>query len=219
MDAPTARRPLKTREQNWPRQLAFKLVRLGLTPNQISLASAVISAIGAASLLAAAHYRGAMEAVFLIGAAVCIQLRLLCNLLDGLMAVEGGLKTKAGEIFNEFPDRVADVLLLVSAGYAVRGESSYAVELGYLCAIASVVTAYVRVFGGSAGLLQDYCGPMAKQQRMATLTLACILSAAEAIFAMPHRIMCVALLVILVGALFTMVRRTLRIARLLNAQP
>jgi phosphatidylglycerophosphate synthase len=213
-----ARRPLKTREKAWPRALAFRLVRLGLTPNQISVASAVISGIGALALFAAGGWRTRYDAALFVVAAVCIQLRLLCNLLDGLMAVEGGLKTKAGEIFNEFPDRVADILLLVSAGYAVRFDSAGAIELGYLAAIASVVTAYVRVFGGSAGLAQDYSGPMAKQQRMATLTIGCLLSAIETILHWEHHVMLLALGIIFVGSLFTAGRRTVRIARLLNAQ-
>lgn len=100
----------------------------------------------------AANYDGLLKAALFLSAAICIQLRLLCNLLDGLMAVEGGLKTKAGEIFNEFPDRGADILLFLSAGYSVHWDCFGAVQFGYLCAIASVLTAYVRVFGGSAGL-------------------------------------------------------------------
>lgn len=218
MTAETARRPLKVRQRTWPRQLAFALVRRGLTPNQISVASAAISALGAAGLWLAGGWTGRREVIAFLGAAVCIQLRLVCNLLDGLMAVEGRLKTKTGEIFNEFPDRVADVLLLVCAGYSVARDISRSVELGYFCAIASVITAYVRVFGGSAGLTQDYCGPMAKQQRMATLTIACVLSAAETMLGQPHRVMWLALVLILLGSLFTAARRTVRIARLLNAQ-
>ncbi len=207
-----SRRPLKTREKNWPRRLAFALVRLGATPNQMSIASAVISIAGACSLFAAFN-----QPWFFVAAAVCIQLRLVCNLLDGLMAVEGGLKTKTGEIFNEFPDRIADVSLLIAAGYSIfdcRG----AVELGYLCAIGSVVTAYVRVFGGSAGLAQDFCGPMAKQQRMATLTIACLASAIEAWLRWPHRVTLLALAIIFLGSVFTMGRRTRRIAQLLNSR-
>ena len=204
-----ARRPLKTREKTWPRQLAFALVRRGVTPNQMSILSVLLSIAGAVCLFFAVN-----RAVLFIITATCIQLRLLCNLLDGLMAVEGGLKTKTGEIFNEFPDRVADVSLLIAAGYSAH--FNFAIELGYLCAIASVLTAYVRVFGGSAGLKQDYCGPMAKQQRMATLTLACFLSAVEIFLRWPHRIMPLALALIFLGALVTAVRRTLRIAKLLN---
>jgi len=213
-----ARRPLKVREKKWPHRLAFALVRYGLTPNQISVASALISLLGAALVFKSGILFGWYSVTALLLAAVCIQLRLLCNLLDGLMAVEGGLKTKAGEIFNEFPDRIADVALLLGAGYSVASNARTAIELGYLCAILSVLTAYVRVFGGSAGLMQDYCGPMAKQQRMATLTIACVLSAVETIVAFPHRIMFLALSVILVGSIITAVRRTFRIARLLNAR-
>ena len=218
MTAEASRRPLKTREKEWPRRLAFALVRLGLTPNEISMASVALSGVGAACLALSANCDRLPKAALFVGAAVCIQLRLLCNLLDGLMAVEGGLKTKAGEIFNEFPDRVADVMLFLGAGYSMRWAWPGSIELGFLCAIGALLTAYVRVFGGSAGLAQDYCGPMAKQQRMAALTLACLMSAAEAIFLTRHYVMPFALIVIFAGSVFTAVRRTVRIARLLNAR-
>ena len=50
---------------------------------------------------------------------LCVQLRLLCNLLDGMVAVEGGRSSPVGALYNEVPDRVADSLLLVALGYAV----------------------------------------------------------------------------------------------------
>ena len=131
------------------------------------------------------------------------------------MAVEGGKKTKTGEIFNEFPDRVADVVLFVCAGYCVS-YLPWAISLGWACAVGAVLTAYVRVFGGSVGLPQDFCGPMAKQQRMAVLTGACILSVVEILLAWPSRILFVALCIVFAGALATAVRRTIRIANLLN---
>ena len=212
-----SRRPLKTRAKNWPRQLAFALVRLGLTPNQVSVASVFVATVGAAALWLCGRFDGRAEAALFILAAGCIQLRLLCNLLDGLMAVEGGLKTKTGEIFNEFPDRIADVLLLASAGYSVAPDCEYSVALGFLCAIAAVLTAYVRAFGGAAGLAQDFCGPMAKQHRMFALTLACALSAVEVAGAWPHRVMLLALGIIFLGALLTAARRGARIAARLNA--
>ncbi len=86
------------------------------------------------------------------------------------------------------------------------------------CVRSAVLTAYVRGFGGSAGLPQDFCGPMAKQQRMATLTFACILSAAEASLRFEHRFMLLALAIIFGGSLFTAGRRTKRIVQLLNAR-
>jgi phosphatidylglycerophosphate synthase len=215
MDHEVARRPLKSRSANWPRQIAFLLVRKGFTPNQISVTSLLFSLIGGICLWLSPSQSRAFASLFFIATAVCIQLRLVCNLLDGLMAVEGGKKTKAGEIFNEFPDRIADVVLFVCAGFSIYF-LPHAVQLGWACAVAAVLTAYVRVFGGAVGLLQDFCGPMAKQQRMAVLTGACVLSAGERFLAWPPRIMLIALCVVLMGSLITVVRRTLRIAGLLN---
>ena len=100
-----------------------------------------------------------------LAAAACVQLRLICNLLDGMVAIEGGRKSKVGAIYNEFPDRIADTLFLVPLGYAAGVP-----WLGWACALLAALTAYVRVFGGSLGLVQDFSGIMAKQRRMAALT-------------------------------------------------
>jgi phosphatidylglycerophosphate synthase len=45
-----------------------------------------------------------------VATAACIQLRLLCNLLDCMVAIEGGKSAPTGALFNEMPDRFADPL-------------------------------------------------------------------------------------------------------------
>lgn len=145
----------------------------------------------------------------LVAAAAGVQLRLLCNLLDGMLAVEEGLKTKTGEIYNDLPDRVADVLILVGAGYSI-GHLPYGPILGWAAALLAVFTAYVRVLGGSLGLTQRFSGPMAKQHRMFTLTLSTLLAAVEALFALPARAMPAGLAVIAAGSLVTVAGRTQR---------
>ncbi len=87
-------------------------------------------------------------------ALAAIQLRLLCNLLDGMVAVEGGRGSPVGALYNEFPDRVADTLLIVALGYAAG-----AGWLGWAGALAAAFTAYVRVFGGRFGQAQDFAVP------------------------------------------------------------
>ena len=151
---------------------------------------------------------GVRALAFVIGA-VTIQLRLLCNLLDGMLAVEEGFKSKTGDIYNDLPDRVADVLILVGAGYAMR--HAYG-DARMDAAVLAVFTAYVRVLGGSLGMTQHFIGPMAKQHRMFTLTVATLLSAAETMFGMPPRAMPIGLGVIVAGSIVTAVRRTERIA-------
>src|SRR5271167_2346951 len=110
------RRPIKTRSAWWAQAITRALVRLGVSPNQVSVTSVVFALAGAGCFGLEAS--GAAGAWVLLVAAVCIQLRLLANMLDGLIAVEGGRMTKSGELYNEIPDRIADVAFLAAAGYA-----------------------------------------------------------------------------------------------------
>jgi phosphatidylglycerophosphate synthase len=167
-DSESNRRPIAARGSAWAQRTAAALARSSITPNQISAISVLFAAVGAALLAWAPTAAG------LVLCAVCIQLRLICNLLDGMVAMEGGKASPVGKIYNEFPDRIADSLLIVAAGYAC-GHA----WLGWLGALLAALTAYVRVFGGSIGFAQDFRGPLAKQQRMAVLTIACIVGAAE----------------------------------------
>jgi hypothetical protein len=75
MSSELSRRPLKTREKNWPRRLAFRLVAVGLTPNQISLASVSLSGVGAACLALAANQVGLLEAALFVVAAICTKMQ------------------------------------------------------------------------------------------------------------------------------------------------
>lgn len=73
-----------------------------------------------------------------------VQGRLICNLLDGMVAVEGGLRSPVGAVFNDLPDRVSDSLILIGAGYGLAGFITYAPQLGWAAALMAVMTAYVR---------------------------------------------------------------------------
>jgi phosphatidylglycerophosphate synthase len=144
-------------------------------------------------------------------AAACVQLRLVSNLLDGMVAIEGGLKTKTGPIYNEFPDRIADTFFLVPLGYAA-GEP----WLGWASALLAALTAYIRVFGGAVGLVQDFSGVMAKQRRMAALTIGLVAQSAEWFFSPTHWSLLATAVVIAAGSLVTCITRTIRIARALE---
>ena len=171
MNNTEARRPLASRSTRWAATFSTAAVRIGLTADGISVLSLVFAAAGAAGLLW-------LPAPWNLAAcALGIQLRLLCNLLDGMVAIEGGRKSKVGVLYNEVPDRVADSLFIVVLGYAIGIP-----WLGWLGALAAAVTAYIRVLGGTFGLAQDFRGPMAKQHRMAAMTLGCLLGIVEFYF-------------------------------------
>lgn len=204
----TARRPIAARSSAWAIKLSAWLARSGVTPNAISVTSVLFAAIGGLLIFQADHW------LALLGAAVCVQLRLICNLLDGMVAIEGGKKSSVGAIYNEFPDRIADTLFLVPLGYAAGLP-----WLGWACALLAALTAYVRVFGGSLGLAQDFSGVMAKQRRMAALTVGLILQAVLSLFSADLWPLLVTAAVIAAGSLVTCVTRTVAIARKLEQGP
>jgi phosphatidylglycerophosphate synthase len=169
------RRPLAIRAKKWPSKLALFLNKLGFTANGISTLSV---GFGLATLVCLLWqpYQNARLNFFL--AALFIQARLICNLLDGMVAVEGGKKTPTGGLFNEVPDRFCDAFTLVGLGYA-SSNIWFSVELGYVATILAFFTAYIRVLGASLGTASYFNGPQAKQQRMAVCTVALLLTAAS----------------------------------------
>ena len=190
------RRPIKTRSAGWARYVTDQLVKRDFSPNQISVASIAFAFVGIVALNIDNGIAGS------ILCAIGIQLRLLCNLFDGMVAIEGGKKSDIGSLYNEFPDRIADSLLLVGLGYAIGWP-----DLGWCAALFAALTAYVRVFGGSIGLKQSFIGPMAKQHRMAVVTAAALLSVVEALWSGGIWVLTVALWVVAIGSAVTVLRR------------
>ena len=216
---------MKSREKPWAQALAKRAAGAGITPNAISILSIVFALFGAVCLMTASEACCKAAASLLwLGAAACIQLRLLCNLIDGMVAIEGGMKSPTGGLYNEVPDRIADPLLLMAAGYC--GEwvvKLWGVPLGWVAAVLSVTTAYIRALGGTLTGTQSFIGPMAKQHRMAMLTLACLGSIAEVWLRRDGRpaqeVMRAALIVIVIGCIITCWRRLKLIAGELRARP
>jgi phosphatidylglycerophosphate synthase len=204
------RRVLATRNAGWARALAGWLAAADVSPNAVSIASVLFAAAAAAAFVLAPAFDARWRAAGFVFAGACIQLRLLCNLLDGMLAVEHGRKHKNGDIFNDLPDRLADIVILAGAGYAAP-QLAFSPALGWAAAAMAVLTAYVRVLAGSLGLTQHFIGPMAKQHRMFTLTVASLAAAVEAGLSMPARAVPLALVVIVVGSAVTAARRTVRL--------
>jgi phosphatidylglycerophosphate synthase len=214
--APSARRPLKSRDTTWARALARALAERRVAPNHISLLSLAFAGLGALAMLAAQGAGGMGRSALFLAAAACVQLRLLCNLLDGMVAVEGGLGSRSGEIYNDLPDRLADPLLIVPAGYACG--FAWGPELGWIAGLLAILTAYIRMLGGACGLPQDFQGPMAKPHRMATMTIGLAAAAFTVPLGLDGTALALALLAIALGAVWTALRRTRSLAAALEAR-
>ena len=209
------RREIPQRSTSWARAAAAAIGRTGITPNMISSASVVVAALGCAALVGSGwavylHDDG-LRAVLLIIAALMAPLRLLLNMLDGMVAVEGGKRSPVGDLYNEVPDRLADLLFLAGAGYAI-GSIHGGITIGWVTASLAVLTAYVRSLGAAQGLSNHFDGPMAKPRRMWLLMLGCLLSLLEPALLVPMglprgSVLGVVLGVIALGSLATVVIR------------
>ncbi len=201
------RRPLATRGTGWARAVAGWLGRAGISPDAISQASLVAALAAGAGFWAGGGASGAARVALLLGAAVFVQLRLLCNLFDGMVALEGGKAGPAGAFWNEVPDRVADVLILVGAGLGAGAPA-----LGWAAAVMAVATAYLRAMGVTLGQPADFGGPMAKPHRMAVMTAAAILACFEPLFGGPgHVVLRAGLWLVTIGAAVTVLLRARRL--------
>jgi phosphatidylglycerophosphate synthase len=195
------RRPLKSRSTGWAALAAKGAVASGLTPNLISLLGMVVAALGAWAIVA-----GADRPLLLLAGALAVQLRLLANMLDGMVAVEGGKGGPTGMIWNEFPDRVEDSLFLIAAGYA-----SGIAWLGWAAALLAAICAYVRLLGGTLGQPQDFCGPQAKPHRMFVLTVTLVIATYW------YGALVWGLALIVTGTALTIARRLARLSAALRA--
>jgi phosphatidylglycerophosphate synthase len=204
------RRPIAARERNWAKASARTLAAAGISPNAISLAGLVFAITAGFALWSTGQTYGVARVAGFLVAASLIQLRLLCNMLDGMVAIDGGRQSPYGELFNDVPDRFADLAIMIGAGYSLTAIANGR-ELGWIAGVLSVLTAYVRLLGGSMGLRQNFCGPMAKPHRMAVMTVACVLSTIEPLAGLRGQTIALALIVVILGSAVTFVRRTLRI--------
>ena len=206
MTEPQNRRPLKVRSLRIMQAIARKLSGAGLTPNQISIASVVFAAFASICILNISKSESVSAWLMPIIAALFIQCRFLCNLFDGMVAVEGGKGTKSGELFNDIPDRIADAVLLISVGYATT-PLFLADILGWICALLAVMTAYIRTLATAIGAPTRFIGPMAKQHRMAILTIALMFTALESMYTNAFYALYIALIIIMLGCCATVWRR------------
>lgn len=210
------RRPIASREKSWAKKVASALARRGVRPNAVSSASVLFAALAAICIVSTSQNAGHLaDFALFCSAALFIQLRLLCNLFDGMLAVEFKQASPLGPIFNDLPDRPADVLILVACGYI--GGALWMPMLGWTAAALALLTAYTRVLGAAIGAGEHFIGPMAKQHRMAIATIACLLSAVEAAAIWPQRAMATALFLVVIGCVLTVIRRLKLIASDLQA--
>jgi phosphatidylglycerophosphate synthase len=153
-----------------------------------------------------------------IGSILGMQFRLLCNLFDGMVALAGG-RTPAptGELWNDLPDRISDACILIGAGIALT-HLPWGRDLGWFAALLAVMTAYIRQLGRAQGAASCFAGPMAKQHRMAVMTVAALCEAVAVHWGCHGWSLYAGLIVVCVGSAVTCLRRLSLVAGMLRGR-
>lgn len=156
----TNRRPIARTFRATARGAVRLCLRWDIHPDAISYLS-----ILAAAVAAACFWRSQTYPILLIAGPLFCYLRLWLNMLDGMVALESGTASLRGEILNDFPDRVSDVLIFVGVAHSGLAHP----PTGYWAAIAALLTAYVGTLGQAVGVHREFSGLMSKPWRMLVL--------------------------------------------------
>ena len=157
---PSSRRPIAAVFRRTGDAAMRFCVRHGIHPDAISYLSIV-----AALIAAICFWKSGARRWLLIIAPLFCYLRLWFNMLDGMVAFEAGKASRRGEILNDLPDRISDIVIFVGVGHSGLMNPL----IGYWTAIFAVLTSYVGLFGQALGVQRKFGGIMSKPWRMVAL--------------------------------------------------
>lgn len=205
---PTSRRPIADVFRLTAESATALCVRLHIHPDAVSYLS-IVAAVVAAVLF----WQSGRHPLLLLFAPFLCYLRLWCNMLDGMVALASGKASARGEILNDLPDRISDVVIFIGAAHSGWMNPL----IGYWAAIFALLTAYVGMFGQAVGVHREFSGVMSKPWRMVMLhvgawvTLACLWWNGGSVRFGSLTVLDWACLIVIAGCLQTMVIRLKRI--------
>ena len=159
---PKSRRPIADIFRRMARGATDFCVGRGIHPDAVSYSSILISL--AAAMCFWQSWRWPL--LLLIAPGFCY-LRLFLNMLDGMVALSSGKASLRGEILNDLPDRISDVLIFAGVAHCGLNNPLPA----YWAIIFALLTAYVGTLGQAVGVQREFSGIMSKPWRMVTLQI------------------------------------------------
>lgn len=190
---------LKPRFRASLRGVERAVIRHGVRADQVTAAGLACGAGAATAVLLSATSQ-----LWLLWVPALVLARLVCNALDGMIAVDTDRARPIGQVANEFADRIADVCILIAVSWRAGS-----LLLG-ICALALVLLAsYLGTVAQAAGGSRQYVGVMGKADRMILLALA----APVAAFGPAGAVLAAVLGVIATGSAVTIAQRWAAIHR------
>jgi CDP-diacylglycerol--glycerol-3-phosphate 3-phosphatidyltransferase len=159
---------LKPRFQQLLRPLLDGLLRLGVTPNQVTLFAMLLSiAYGLALAF------NPTATLLWAGFPLLMLVRMALNAIDGMLATASGQASRLGALLNEMGDQVSDVALYLPFALAPSVTPSLCVAV----VIAALLAEFAGVLGCLLGVARRFDGPMGKSDRAFGFSVAAIMIA------------------------------------------
>jgi CDP-diacylglycerol--glycerol-3-phosphate 3-phosphatidyltransferase len=176
------------------------LLRLGVTPNAVTVAGTVGVLIGALGFGARGH---------LVWGTVIVTLSALTDALDGAMARMRGQSGKFGALLDSSMDRIADAAVFGAVVYYLSGEGNPygGMVAAIICLALGQVVSYVKARAQSLGLNADV-GIAERLERLIIVGIGGLLGGAGLEWGLPAALWFLAVL-----SLITVLQRLIHAAR------
>lgn len=160
---------LKPRFQALLRPLVRRLFALGVTANQVTLATCAISVALGVGLYLQFAARPPVEGDPRLGLFLCLPLwwflRMALNAVDGMLAREFGQQSRLGAYLNELTDVIADAALVAPFALVTPFAPVWVATFAVLAGLSEFAGALGVGIGGE----RRYDGPMGKSDRALVL--------------------------------------------------
>ena len=147
---------LKPAFQNRLRPMVQTLARMGVVPNQITLAALLLSMAAGAALIMFPRNAPVLLAIPLVMFA-----RMMLNAMDGMLAREHHMQTVTGGLLNELCDVLSDCALYLPFVFVLPEAAAWVV----MFTVFAVLTEFAGVLAQALGAARRYDGPMGKSDR------------------------------------------------------
>ena len=171
------------------------MIRLGVTPNQLTVVSASLTVLVAVVLIPTGH---------LVWAAILTGLFAAFDMIDGTVARMQGGGTKFGATLDASCDRITDGALFAAITWWLvysHDAPQSLVAASLVCLVSSQIISYVKARGEASGFTMDG-GLIERPERLIISLVGLGLTG----FGVPHAID-VALWILAVGSVFTILQR------------
>lgn len=147
---------IKPKFQQLLRPALSQLYKWGVSANQITTASIVLS-----FLLGICVFFSAQYPKLILVLPLGLLLRMMLNALDGMMARTYNMQSQLGEILNETGDVLSDIAIVLPFAFLPNLSSSSI----WIFVLLSVLNEFAGVLSKALGKQRRYDGPMGKSDR------------------------------------------------------